>query len=173
MTAACVHRRAEPSSSLDTAKSEEALLRAKSLMVPVSGVEPSQLRDTYSAARGSAIHAALDILAPRGTPVLAADGGQVFRLRRNEAGGITIYQLDAGERFVYYYAHLDRYRDGLSEGARVRQGDVLGYVGTTGNAPPDTPHLHFQLMRYLGNGRYSGGEPLNPLPFLVRPGRIR
>jgi murein DD-endopeptidase MepM/ murein hydrolase activator NlpD len=156
---------------LDTARREEALLRAKSLMVPVAGVEPKQLRDTYSSARGSAVHSALDILAPRGTPVLAVDEGRIFRLRRNAAGGITIYQLDAGERFVYYYAHLERYRDGLAEGMAVRQGDVLGFVGTTGNAPPNMPHLHFQLMRYLGNGRYSGGEPLNPLPFLVRAGR--
>ena len=140
-------------------------------MVPVAGVEPKQLRDTYSAARGSTLHAALDIVAPRGTPVLAVDEGRIFRLRTNAAGGITIYQLDAGERFVYYYAHLERYRDGLAEGKRVRQGDLLGFVGTTGNAPPNMPHLHFQLMRYLGSGKYSGGEPLNPLPFLVRAGR--
>jgi peptidoglycan LD-endopeptidase LytH len=142
-------------------------------MVPVAGFEPSRLQDTYSAARGKDIHAALDILAPRGTPVIATDDGRVFRLRRNEAGGITIYQLDADERFVYYYAHLQRYRDGLAEGMKVRQGDVLGYVGTTGNAPANTPHLHFQVMRYRGNGQYSGGEPLDPLPFLVRPGHIR
>jgi hypothetical protein len=79
-------------------------------------------------------------MAPRGTPVLAADRGTIFKLRQNEAGGITIYQLDPDERFVYYYAHLDRYRDGLAEGMTISKGDVLGFVGTTGNAPKDTPH---------------------------------
>jgi murein DD-endopeptidase MepM/ murein hydrolase activator NlpD len=152
---------------------DEALLRSKSLMVPVDGKEASKLQDTYSAARGEEVHAALDILAPRGTPVVAADNGRILKLRRNEAGGITVYQLDADERFVYYYAHLDRYRKGLADGMRVRQGEILGYVGTTGNAPADTPHLHFQLMRYPGGGRYSGGEPMNPLPYLVRRGRVR
>ncbi len=142
-------------------------------MVPVAGIAPSELRDTYMAGRGSDIHAALDIMARRNTPVVAADDGTILQLRHNDAGGITIYELDAGEQFVYYYAHLERYADSLRQGMGVRQGDVIGYVGTTGNAPPDLPHLHFQLMRYVGHGQWWGGVPLNPLPFLVRRGEAR
>jgi murein DD-endopeptidase MepM/ murein hydrolase activator NlpD len=109
-------------------------------------------------------------MAARGTPVIAADGGTILRLRQNDAGGITIYQLDPDERFVYYYAHLDGYKKGLVEGMTIQQGDVLGFVGTTGNAPKDTPHLHFQVMLYRGRGQYWGGEPINPHPYLTRSG---
>ena len=151
--------------------SPEAALAAKGLIIPVEGVDPSRVRDSYTASRGGRTHDAVDIMAPRGTPVIAADDGTIFKLRQNEAGGITIYQLDPAERFVYYYAHLDRYEKGLAEGMKVRQGDVLGFVGTTGNAPKDTPHLHFQVMLYRGRGQYWGGEPINPHPFLTRSGR--
>jgi murein DD-endopeptidase MepM/ murein hydrolase activator NlpD len=149
----------------------EAALASKSLIIPVEGVDPSRVRDSYTAARGGRTHDAVDIMAPRGTPVIAADGGTIVRLRNNEAGGITIYQLDPEERFIYYYAHLDRYQDGLAEGMKIRQGDVLGFVGTTGNAPKDTPHLHFQVMLYRGRGQYWGGEPINPHPFFTRSGQ--
>jgi murein DD-endopeptidase MepM/ murein hydrolase activator NlpD len=141
-------------------------------MVPVHGVEPSQVRDSYTAGRGGGrTHDAVDILAPRGTPVLAADDGVILKLRENEAGGITIYQLDPAERFVYYYAHLERYQNGLHEGLRVSQGQVIGYVGTSGNAPDNLPHLHFQMMRYRGRGQYWGGEPVNPNTFFSSAGR--
>ena len=146
----------------------QAALAAKSLIIPVEGVDASRVRDSYTAARGGRTHDAVDIMAPRGTPVIAADSGTIVRLRNNEAGGITIYQLDPDERFIYYYAHLDRYQDGLTEGMKVRQGDVLGFVGTTGNAPKDMPHLHFQVMLYRGRGQYWGGEPINPHPFFTR-----
>jgi peptidoglycan LD-endopeptidase LytH len=149
----------------------EAALAAKGLIIPVEGVDPSRVRDSYTAARGGRTHDAVDILAPRGTPVIAADAGTILRLRQNDAGGITIYQLDPDERFVYYYAHLDRYEQGLVEGMSIRKGDVLGFVGTTGNAPKDTPHLHFQVMLYRGRGQYWGGDPINPHPYLTRPGR--
>jgi murein DD-endopeptidase MepM/ murein hydrolase activator NlpD len=158
---------APPSAALDAA------LSAKRLMVPVDGVGPGRIPDWFNAPRGERTHGALDILAPRGTPVLSADAGRVLKLRTNPLGGLTIYALDREERFVYYYAHLDRYRDGLREGATLEQGDVLGYVGTTGNAPDNTPHLHFQLMRYRGSGRWWGGVPVNPLPYLVRQGKKR
>jgi peptidoglycan LD-endopeptidase LytH len=151
-----------------------ALLLAKSLMVPVSGVDPLEVRDTYSASRGErGLHAALDIMAPRGTPIVSADSGRVWKIRSNTLGGRTVYALDAGEHFVYYYAHLDRYADGLKEGMPLLPGDVIGYVGTTGNAPPDTPHLHFQVMRYRGDGRWWNLEPVDPFPFLLREGRVR
>jgi murein DD-endopeptidase MepM/ murein hydrolase activator NlpD len=157
-----------------TASPEVAeLLRAKQLMVPVEGIVPEAVHDTYTATRGDRLHAALDILAPRGTPVLSADSGRVWKIRSNTLGGLTVYALDVGERFVYYYAHLDHYADGLVEGMPLQPGDVIGYVGTTGNAPPNTPHLHFQVMRYGGDGRWWNLEPVNPFPFLVRQGRSR
>jgi murein DD-endopeptidase MepM/ murein hydrolase activator NlpD len=149
------------------------LLRAKELMIPVEGITPTRIADSYSARRGERIHGALDILAPRGTPVLSADAGRVWKIRSNPAGGLTVYALDFYESFVYYYAHLDRYADGLFEGMPLQPGEVIGYVGTTGNAPPNTPHLHFQLMRYPGRARWWDGEPINPFPYLVREGRAR
>lgn len=149
------------------------LLRAKRLMVPVAGVAPAKVANTFTARRGDRIHSALDIMAPKGTPVLSADGGRVFKLRSNNLGGITVYALDPTERFVYYYAHLDRYARGLAEGQVLQPGDLIGYVGTTGNAPPNAPHLHFQLLQYRGNGRWWDGTPLNPHPFLARAGQVR
>jgi murein DD-endopeptidase MepM/ murein hydrolase activator NlpD len=124
------------------------------LMVPVDGVSPHELRDSFSSPRGEGrTHRALDIPAPRGTPVVAAIDGEVFRLRQGGAGGITAYLVDSDRRFVYYYAHLDHYPDTITEGLKVKQGAVIGYVGTSGNAPPDTPHLHFQVMRLARDQR--------------------
>jgi murein DD-endopeptidase MepM/ murein hydrolase activator NlpD len=145
----------------------------RGLMVPVDGVEPSRVPDTYSAPRGESSHNALDILAPRGTPVVAAEAGRVFRLSSNPSGGITVYAVDREERFMYYYAHLSGYRDGLREGMPLEEGDVIGYVGTTGNAPPNTPHLHFQVMKYRRDGRYWDGTPIDPHPYLRRRGAAR
>jgi murein DD-endopeptidase MepM/ murein hydrolase activator NlpD len=162
---------AAPASASGAPRSAEAELAARSLIIPVEGVDPSRVRDSYTASRGGRTHDAVDIMAPRGTPVIAADNGTIFKLRQNQAGGITIYQLDPEERFVYYYAHLDRYEAGLVEGMTIHQGDVLGFVGTTGNAPKDMPHLHFQVMLYRGRGQYWGGEPINPHPYLTRAGR--
>ena len=142
-------------------------------MVPVQGITPDQVSDNFSAARGSRRHNAIDILAPRGTPVLAADDGRIHSLRRNTAGGITIYLIDADARMVHYYAHLDGYRKGLVEGAEVRKGEVIGYVGTTGNAPENTPHLHFQIMRLDDVRRYWEGTPVNPHAFFTETGRRR
>ena len=151
---------------------EGAYLESRRLMVPVEGVAPRVLRDAdFLAPRdgGARTHRALDIMAPRGTPVLAADDGLVYRVRENALGGLTVYVLDPFERFIYYYAHLDRYRDGLREGMRLARGELLGYVGTTGNAPAHVPHLHFQAMRFRRD-RYWDGEPVNPKPYLVLPG---
>jgi murein DD-endopeptidase MepM/ murein hydrolase activator NlpD len=151
-------------------------LAARELMVPVDGLAVRRVPDTFDALRRDGdgrtrAHAALDLLAPRGTAVLAADDGVIARLTSNALGGITIYQRDAGDRFVHYYAHLDRYRDGLAVGDRVAKGTVLGYVGTTGNAPRDVPHLHWQLMRRADGARWWEGVPLNPWHFLVHDGR--
>jgi murein DD-endopeptidase MepM/ murein hydrolase activator NlpD len=149
-------------------------LRARRLIIPVVGVEPEALRNDFHAARGGGRrHNAIDILAPYGTPVIAADDGYILRLSRNRAGGIVVYATDPEERIVYYYAHLAGYHDGLSAGRSIAKGDTLGYVGTSGNAPENTPHLHFQIMRMRSGGRYWNGEPLNPYPLLRYVGRPR
>lgn len=141
-------------------------------MVPVAGIAPERVPDSFHEKRdgGARLHQAVDILAPRGTPVIAATDGVIVRLRSNSLGGITIYSVDAERRFVYYYAHLDRYREGLAEGQSVVQGQVIGYVGTTGNAPENVPHLHFQVMRLRRDGRWWDGEPIDPRPFLAQVG---
>jgi peptidoglycan LD-endopeptidase LytH len=106
-------------------------------------------------------------MAPRGTPVVAVDDGVITKLFRSVAGGITIYQYDAGEKFVYYYAHLDRYRDGLKEGQVVQRGDVIGFVGSSGNAPAAPPHLHFTIFLLGPEKRWWRGTPVNPYPYLA------
>jgi len=148
-----------------------ARLRARGLAVPVLGVYPDQLRDSFNAARsGGRTHRALDIMAPRGTPVLAADHGRVARVGANALGGLTVYLVDATGEFAYYYAHLDRYRAGLAEGMPLAKGEVIGYVGTTGNAPPDAPHLHFQVLRVRGGRRWWDGAPMDARPHFVTGG---
>jgi murein DD-endopeptidase MepM/ murein hydrolase activator NlpD len=140
----------------------------RGLLVPVAGVAVSQLSDTFDEGRdGGRVHRALDILAPRGTAVLAADDGRVLRVRPNALGGNTVYATDPAGRVVYYYAHLDAYRAGLAEGQTIARGDVLGTVGTTGNAPKDTPHLHFQVMSMPTDGKYWDGDAINPYPLFL------
>ncbi|MHB1313543.1 MAG: M23 family metallopeptidase, partial [Gemmatimonadaceae bacterium] len=126
-----------PPPAAPLARTDEEYLIDRALMVPVDGIAPAKVPDTYWQARdgGGRTHQALDILAKRGTPVLAADSGIVLRLARNTLGGITIYATDPERRFVFYYAHLDHYAAGLHQGQVVAQGEVIGYVGTTGNAP--------------------------------------
>ncbi|MEO7823557.1 MAG: M23 family metallopeptidase, partial [Gemmatimonadaceae bacterium] len=119
---------------------DSAYFRAYPLMVPVEGIEPRSLRDTFHEQRGGGrIHMATDILAMRGTPVLSASDGRIIKLANSGAGGITIYVADASGRFLHYYAHLEGYAPGVKEGLQVREGQVIGFVGTTGNAPPNTP----------------------------------
>ena len=141
-------------------------LRERDLVIPVQGIEADDLRDTYADARGSRVHEAIDIIAPRDTPVLAVDAGRIQKLFTSKAGGLTVYQFDADGRLCYYYAHLDRYADGLREGQTVRAGDVIGYVGSTGNASPDAPHLHFAIFRLTPERLWWKGDPINPYPVL-------
>lgn len=142
----------------------------RQLMLPVEGLQRIAIRDDFTAKRDNRIHGALDLLAPRYAAVLAADDCIIGRLSTGPIGGIVIYATDPTERFVYYYAHLQRYRRGLAVGDRVAKGSVIGYVGTTGNAPPNTPHLHFQVMK-RGEGRaWWDGPPINPVPFFVMDG---
>ena len=140
----------------------------RGLLVPVAGIAVSQLQDSFDEGRDDGrVHRALDILAPRGTAVLSADDGRILRVKPNALGGNTVYATDPLGRVVYYYAHLDAYQPGLAEGATIVRGDVLGTVGTTGNAPKDTPHLHFQVMRMPADGRYWDGDAINPYPLFL------
>jgi peptidoglycan LD-endopeptidase LytH len=149
-------------------------LRERVLAVPVLGRYPDDVPRTFFDPRsGGRRHNAADIMAPRGTPVLSADDGVIRRLSRNALGGITIYATDPEERFVYYYAHLQGYAPDLQVNQLVQRGDLLGYVGTTGNAPPGAPHLHFQIMRLLDRDRLWDGVPIDPKPFLQLPGALR
>ena len=138
------------------------------LTIPVRGITLNQLRDTFTHARGGGRrHGAMDILAPRGTEVIAAVDGKIRKLFNSKAGGLSIYQFDEAEQRVYYYAHLDRYADGLKEGQFVEQGTVIGYVGTTGNAPPGTPHLHFAIEELTAEKLWWKATPINPFPLLT------
>ena len=142
-------------------------LRNRGLTLPVEGLKTNQLRDTFNEMRGaSRRHEALDVLAPRNTPVLAVEDGKIARLFLSDAGGITIYQFDPTETYVYYYAHLERYADGLKEGAHVKRGEVIGYVGTSGNAPRDTPHLHFAIFQMTAEKNWWQGTAIDPYSVL-------
>ena len=145
---------------------EMQLLYSRRLLIPVQGVDRAQLRDNFEERRGIRKHEALDIMAERGTPVVAAGDGKIAKLFRSVFGGITVYQFDADEMFIYYYAHLDRYADGLAEGMMLKRGDPVGYVGSTGNAPASAPHLHFTIFRLGPDKKWWKGTAVNPYPFL-------
>jgi murein DD-endopeptidase MepM/ murein hydrolase activator NlpD len=148
--------------------SDELAELASELIVPVAGVEPKDLLDTFDEARGTRRHNALDILAPRGTAVLSATDGRVRRVFSSEAGGLMVYASDPTDRFVLMYAHLDRYAEGLADGMQIKRGETIGYVGTTGNAPPNVPHLHFAIARTGNITRWWTGLPVDPRPLLQR-----
>ena len=150
-----------------------ALLRGRRLMVPVAGISPARLTDTFHEKRGARIHEATDILAPRGTPVIATDAGRIAKLFTSAGGGLTIYVADPTNQIIYYYAHLDAYQPGLREGMTVRMGDVLGRVGTTGNAPPNTPHLHFAIGEMDARRVWYHTQAIDPKPYLLVPGVAR
>jgi murein DD-endopeptidase MepM/ murein hydrolase activator NlpD len=137
------------------------------LIIPVEGVLPGDLRDTFNDSRsGGRVHHAIDIMAPRETPVLAATDGEILRLSYNKRGGNTIYQISDDKKTIFYYAHLDSYADEITKGERVRQGDVIGYVGCTGNAGPGNYHLHFSIWTITDPKKYWQGEDINPYPIL-------
>lgn len=139
------------------------------LVIPVAGVQASALRDTYSAGRsGGRTHQAIDIMAPQNTPVLAAAAGTVVKMYTNRLGGICMYVLSEDKKVVYYYAHLDHYADEVSVGQQVQQGQLLAYVGDTGNAPPGAYHLHFSVARLSDPKRYWDGANTNPYTHLKK-----
>jgi murein DD-endopeptidase MepM/ murein hydrolase activator NlpD len=146
-----------------------ALPAGETLLLPVQGIQPSQLHDTFNEARGGGTrpHEALDIMAPRGTPVLAAIDGTVEKLFTSVPGGLTIYEFDRAGTRAYYYAHLDRYAEGLAEGQALRRGDVIGYVGSTGNAAEDAPHLHFAIFVLGPEKHWWQGTAIDPYPLLA------
>lgn len=142
----------------------------RQLAMPLPGIRTSALLDTFGEARGGGTrtHRALDILAPRGTPVLSAAPGRLLRMFSSENGGLMVYAADSTERFVLMYAHLDAYAPGLRDGQPLVRGQPLGTVGTTGNAPPDVPHLHFAIARTDSVSRWWLGAPVDPRPLLQR-----
>lgn len=169
-------RKLRPGLSAKTAASEREAVGHRTpglfpheLSMPVAGVAPGALLNTFTQARGGTrSHGALDIPAPRGTPVLATADGVVRKLFTSVRGGLTVYQFDLEERYCFYYAHLDGYAPSLHEGQLLLRGDLIGAVGATGNARKDAPHLHFAVIRLDPDKRWWGGTPVDPYPLLVR-----
>ena len=161
---------ATPAPDVEAVSDATSVAHLKALLFPVGGgVQSTRLDDSFDAPRdgGARKHNAIDIIAPRGTPVLAVADGQVLRLQKNTKGGLTLYASDLEQQYVYYFAHLDRYHPKVYSGKPLMRGDTLGFVGTTGNSPKDLPHLHFQVMKMPSDGRYlTGGAPVNPYPLL-------
>jgi murein DD-endopeptidase MepM/ murein hydrolase activator NlpD len=147
-----------------------AEVRRHHLQLPIEDADVDTMEGGFGERRGGGGrgHEAVDILAPRHTPVHAVEGGRIAKLFFSKAGGTTIYQFDPTERFCYYYAHLERYADGLREGQEVSAGDVIGYVGTSGNAPANTPHLHFAIFQLTDARRWWEGRPIDPYPVYRR-----
>ena len=166
-------REAEREAEAQAMQADLATLAERRLLMPVQGVAPADLRDTFNEGRdaGARPHEALDVMAPRGTPVLAADEGRLVKLFTSVPGGLTVYQFDPSGRYAYYYAHLDRYADGLREGMTLQRGQPIGYVGSTGNASPDAPHLHFAIFRLGPERQWWKGTAVNPYPLLARAQR--
>ncbi len=133
------------------------------LRVPIDGIDIESFKGGFEERRGGERpHEAVDVLSPRNTPVHAVENGTIAKLFYSKAGGLTVYQFDPSSRFCYYYAHLERYADGLHDGQTVVQGEVLGYVGTSGNAPPNTPHLHFAVFELKGDRKWWQGTAIDP-----------
>ncbi|CAE1138374.1 murein DD-endopeptidase MepM/ murein hydrolase activator NlpD [Xanthomonas campestris] len=150
-----------------SAPSPDAASAGSGLLIPVQGISSGQLQNTFTDARSEGrVHDAIDILAPTGTPVIAVADGTVEKLFNSERGGLTIYQFDPAGTYCYYYAHLERYADGLAEKQSIRRGQIIGYVGSTGNADPAAPHLHFEIHRLGPEKQWWKGEVLNPYPVL-------
>jgi murein DD-endopeptidase MepM/ murein hydrolase activator NlpD len=158
-----------PAPAAPTGSPDIDALRQRRLLLPVQGIRPEQLNDTFADGRGNHAHEALDIMAARNTPILAVEDGRLVKLFFSRYGGNTIYQFDPSQTYTYYYAHLERYADGLREGDALRRGQVIGYVGTTGDAPPNAPHLHFAIFRLNADRHWWQGTAINPFPVFHLP----
>jgi murein DD-endopeptidase MepM/ murein hydrolase activator NlpD len=164
----------EPVMPAQAEREDEFFVGPTGLAIPVAGITPTDLRDTYKQARagGARVHDAIDIMAPEGTPVVAAAPGRVEKLFFSKGGGgITVYIRSPDNRYVFYYAHLRDYAPGLREGLVVKQGDRIGTVGVTGNANPAGPHLHFAIHRMAAGEKWHQGTAVNPYPLLAGSGR--
>lgn len=155
----------------DAARQKRVGEEAGTLLIPVAGMPPGALVDTFTQSRadGARAHDAIDIMAARGSAVLAVADGRIERLFSSVEGGLTIYQRSTDGRRIYYYAHLDAYAPGLAEGQAVRRGQKIATVGNSGNADPAAPHLHFAVHDMARGEKWHGGRPVNPYPLLVRP----
>lgn len=140
------------------------------ISLPIKDLKASDIHDTFNDRRGGGTrpHEAADIMAPRGTPVLAVNDGKIEKLFLSKPGGNTIYQFDPTERYCYYYAHLDRYEPGIEAGRIVHRGERIAYVGSTGNADPSAPHLHFEIHELTPEKHWWQGTPINPYPYLLK-----
>ena len=147
-----------------------AVLASRNLGLPLLNLKRADIgRDTFNEIRANGKpHEATDIMAPRGTPVMAIGDGTVTKLFYSRFGGNTVYEFDPAQIYCYYYAHLDRYASGTREGMSVHKGDILGYVGSTGNASPDAPHLHLAIFRLSPEKQWWVGMAINPYPLLVK-----
>ena len=160
----------DPKGAPPVTVAEGVVVGPAGLAIPVAGIKPNQLVDTFTQARagGARVHDAIDIMAPRGTPVIAAAPGRLEKLFfSNGGGGITAYVRSDDGRWTYYYAHLDAYAPGLREGQRIERGMAIGTVGSTGNANPEGPHLHFAINRMEPGQKWYQGSPINPYPLLA------
>jgi len=158
----------EPAAPLPAPVPAASAAQPGALLIPVSGITAGQLTDTFKDARGSGrVHDAMDIMAPNGTPVFAVADGRLVKLFNSKQGGLTLYQFNAGETRSYYYAHLARYADGMTEGRVLHRGETIGYVGSTGNASPDGPHLHFAVFELGPEKKWWQGTAINPYPLLT------
>ncbi|MBJ6121293.1 M23 family metallopeptidase [Sphingomonas mollis] len=139
------------------------------LVMPVAGVARDAVTDSWGDARGGGTrgHRGTDIMAPRGTPVVAAADGRVEKLFQSDLGGTTIYIRSADGHWIHYYAHLAGYAPGLHEGQVVKAGEQIAYVGDTGDAGPGNYHLHFGVQRMHGGEGWWQGEDVNPYPLLA------
>jgi murein DD-endopeptidase MepM/ murein hydrolase activator NlpD len=152
----------------ETPPGDPSGLTLRRLGLPILNLKASNIPDTYDQSRDGRKHEATDIMAPRGTPVVAVDNGIIQKLFESKQGGLTVYQFDPTERYCFYYAHLDRYAEGLREGQLVKRGDRIGYVGSTGNADEAAPHLHFAIFELGPEKKWWEGKPINPYPILKR-----
>ena len=165
--------RPAPVPVITAAPSTSLYVMSRQLMVPIPGLVPARVPDNFHEKRGTREHQAVDLMSPKGTPILSVDDGRVLKLFTSVAGGLTIYATDPATRVVYYYAHLDSYRTGLREGELLKQGDVIGYVGNTGDASSGAPHLHFALGELGPDRQWYRTTPLDPKGLFTRQGAPR
>jgi murein DD-endopeptidase MepM/ murein hydrolase activator NlpD len=158
----------EPKNAPPVVVAQQVEVSPSGLALPVVGIKPDQLTDTFDAARSQGRrHDAIDIMAAEGTPVIAAADGTVEKLFTSVRGGLTIYERSPDQKWEYYYAHLSAYAPGLAEGQQIKRGQVIARVGHTGDASAAGPHLHFAINTMAEGDHWWNGTPINPYPLLA------